>query len=466
VLLVALCRALDAMKQPAAKVSVMEFLVLYLGEGKAAGPASNPLHLRQWLARNLPLLIDKTGIVRQIALRALHCIAAMDIDTVYAAAAAAPPPESAAVQRALKDMMRAHRHAQEEADTADLAEEEEAMAQVLLVDHSQPPAAAGMDVLHPSSYAMAHDAEMYHQHHQQQQQAAAASLQLAETIASMHLGAQPAPSTQQQPAAAAAGYSHAGAAGLPVQEEGRTLYPLLTHPSGSAALTGQQQQQQQQVVAGPAPSNGSSGWGHGDQSQPFQHLQAPRVGQAAAVAAAPAAGYASHSSSDVGSGRPAAAAAVAPAAGYLQPAAAPATPGAAAAAAPSVAASSSAAATPPGALVPTSVLGRPFMASPALMTINLEQLRATLPQDPAAQARHLTLLVHRLSSRPATGVLEELVACAQVLGAQAWQANFAKVGGLGCSGRLGRYFLPRSSVGSFRRHMCCATQCMLLSTPD
>jgi hypothetical protein len=120
--------------------------------------------------------------------------------------------------------------------------------------------------------------------------------------------------------------------------------------------------------------------------------------------------------------------------GYLPgaaPAASPTTPGAAAAAAAPAAASSSA--TPPGALVPTSVLGRSFMASPALMTINLDQLRATLPQDPAAQARHLTLLVHRLSSRPATGVLEELTACAQALGAQAWQANFAKVGWMGFS---------------------------------
>jgi hypothetical protein len=46
-LLPALNRSLEAMKQPAARVSVMEFCVLFLGEGKVAGvPSSNSHHMR------------------------------------------------------------------------------------------------------------------------------------------------------------------------------------------------------------------------------------------------------------------------------------------------------------------------------------------------------------------------------------------------------------------------------------
>jgi hypothetical protein len=48
--------------------------------------------------------------------------------------------------------------------------------------------------------------------------------------------------------------------------------------------------------------------------------------------------------------------------------------------------------------------------------------------DAGSQARHLTVLVHRLQSRPAEDVLAELAACASVLCSQAWQDNFSKVG--------------------------------------
>jgi hypothetical protein len=46
-LLPALNRSLEAMKQPAARVSVMEFCVLFLGENKVAGvPSANSHHMR------------------------------------------------------------------------------------------------------------------------------------------------------------------------------------------------------------------------------------------------------------------------------------------------------------------------------------------------------------------------------------------------------------------------------------
>lgn len=47
--------------------------------------------------------------------------------------------------------------------------------------------------------------------------------------------------------------------------------------------------------------------------------------------------------------------------------------------------------------------------------------------DAGSQARHLTVLVHRLQSRPAEDVLAELAACAGVLCRQAWEDNFSKV---------------------------------------
>jgi len=50
-----------------------------------------------------------------------------------------------------------------------------------------------------------------------------------------------------------------------------------------------------------------------------------------------------------------------------------------------------------------------------------------LPTEPAAQARHLTTLVHRLQSRPGEDVLAELAACASGMGQEAWDACFSKV---------------------------------------
>ena len=101
VLLAALSRSIEAMKQPAAKVSVMEFLVLYLGEGKVAGSPTIPLHYRQWLSRNVPLLLDKCANVRQMAVRAVHAIASMDLDCVLGMLNQCGPAEAAALEKAI-----------------------------------------------------------------------------------------------------------------------------------------------------------------------------------------------------------------------------------------------------------------------------------------------------------------------------------------------------------------------------
>jgi hypothetical protein len=101
VLLVALSRSIEAMKQPAAKVSVMEFLVLYLGEGKVAGAPTIPLHYRQWLSRNVPLLLDKCANVRQMAVQAVHAIASMDLDCVLGMLNQCGPQEAAALEKAI-----------------------------------------------------------------------------------------------------------------------------------------------------------------------------------------------------------------------------------------------------------------------------------------------------------------------------------------------------------------------------
>jgi hypothetical protein len=82
VLMPALNRSLEAMKQPAARVSVMEFVVLFMGVGRVAGLPSNTIHIRHWVSKNIPLLLDKNPNVRQMAGKALATIYAMDPHTV------------------------------------------------------------------------------------------------------------------------------------------------------------------------------------------------------------------------------------------------------------------------------------------------------------------------------------------------------------------------------------------------
>ena len=71
-----------------------------------------------------------------------------------------------------------------------------------------------------------------------------------------------------------------------------------------------------------------------------------------------------------------------------------------------------------------------------------------LPADPAGQARHLTVLVHRLQSRAGEDVLGELATCAASAGQEAWDANFSKVRPGGGGGRALVHIAALSSYAS------------------
>jgi hypothetical protein len=95
--------------------------------------------------------------------------------------------------------------------------------------------------------------------------------------------------------------------------------------------------------------------------------------------------------------------------------------------------------------------------------------------DAGSQARHLTVLVHRLQSRPAEDVLAELAACAGVLCSQAWEDNFSKVCGLTSGTELARLrcsWCSWSDIGAQTRSQCFVSRsadgwaaCTLRSAP-
>jgi len=92
-------------------------------------------------------------------------------------------------------------------------------------------------------------------------------------------------------------------------------------------------------------------------------------------------------------------------------------------------------------------LGSPQAAPPPCAQAGAAALAAAAAVaagDAGSQARHLTVLVHRLQSRPAEDVLAELAACASVLCRQAWEDNFSKVCASSCHG-LSR--LPSTAPG-------------------
>jgi hypothetical protein len=60
-LLPALTRSLEAMKQPAARVSVMEFVVLFMGVGRIAGVPANGTYMRCALRGAVPAASDALG---------------------------------------------------------------------------------------------------------------------------------------------------------------------------------------------------------------------------------------------------------------------------------------------------------------------------------------------------------------------------------------------------------------------
>ncbi|GBF89721.1 hypothetical protein Rsub_02891 [Raphidocelis subcapitata] len=304
-LLPALNRSLDAVKQPAARVSVMEFSVLFVGEGKVAGvPAAN-MHLRQWVARTLPLLLDKNAGVRRMAARALAALHATDAPFVASCLQHASGQEVVAFERAMA-------------------------TPGLLEPHSRGGSPTG-DASRPESVCS--DGE------------AAATA----------------------PAAGANGAGGGGGLGF--------------------ASAGQQHHHQQQ-------------------QQQQQAWQAPRPGPAGAVPAV----YSGSSSYAL----PRSAAALPPAA-----------PSSAAAAALTPRDGGGGVVGGGGAgAVQQDVLGRTFLAPPPGPA---QPIRVDLPSDPAAQSRHLSLLVARLQSRPGEDVLAELAACAEAMGQEAWDASFSKV---------------------------------------
>lgn len=84
--------------------------------------------------------------------------------------------------------------------------------------------------------------------------------------------------------------------------------------------------------------------------------------------------------------------------------------------------------------------------------------------DASSQARHLTVLVHRLQSRPGEDVLAELAACASTLCKQAWVENFSKV----CAGGVWDVSMHRSCTilaasheGKLCVHIRCRSACRL-----
>eukprot|EP00775_Hariotina_reticulata_P009312 gene9312-9477_t len=107
-LLPALVRSLEAMKQPAARVSVMEFTVLFLGPGKVAGVPAATGQIRQWIGKNIPLLLDKNPNVRQMAGKALYTMLTIDSNSVAACLQHASAQEVMAVQRSLAESEVAH----------------------------------------------------------------------------------------------------------------------------------------------------------------------------------------------------------------------------------------------------------------------------------------------------------------------------------------------------------------------
>lgn len=64
---------------------------------------------------------------------------------------------------------------------------------------------------------------------------------------------------------------------------------------------------------------------------------------------------------------------------------------------------------------------------PAIGAAAAAAAAAAASGDAGSQARHLTVLVHRLQSRPGEDVLAELAACAGTMCKQAWVDNFSKV---------------------------------------
>jgi chemotaxis protein histidine kinase CheA len=102
---------------------------------------------------------------------------------------------------------------------------------------------------------------------------------------------------------------------------------------------------------------------------------------------------------------------------------------------------------------PAVVAASPQTAAACAGAAAVAAAAAAAAGDASSQARHLTVLVHRLQSRPAVDVLAELAACASVLCKQAWQDNFSKVRGV-----WGRSASKHHAASFLRRTHCVSSQ--------
>ncbi|KIY94798.1 hypothetical protein MNEG_13164, partial [Monoraphidium neglectum] len=343
-LLPALNRSLDAMKQPAAKVSVMEFAVLFIGEGKVAGVPLASLHLRQWVARGLALLLDKNAGVRRMAAKALGSLHDIDPPFIASCLAHASAAEALAFERALA-------------------------AGLGTTGGAGGGGVGGAASRGPSPGALAEEGY----------------------VAGSSGGGGGAESVCSDDLAAAAGYSYDCAAAACGGSSGQ---PAAGSPGPHAGGGGGVPR----GCEGGGDAYGLNG-GYQQQQQPARH-----------EAVLPAAGS-SWGGSGYGAGGAVAHAGASPSA------AAVAAPGGYDGGGGGLRGGSSG-----GGEAQRDVLGRPF-AEPATP----QQPCLDLPADAAGQARHLTVLVHRLQSRAGEDVLAELAACAEGAGQEAWDANFSKV---------------------------------------
>ncbi|KAF8062702.1 clasp1b [Scenedesmus sp. PABB004] len=362
-LLPALNRSLDSMKQPAARVSVMEFTVLFLGDGKAAGVPTSATHLRTWLGKNVPLLLDKNPNVRAMAGRALATMYAMDPHSVAACLQHATSQEVLAVQRSL---------AAAEARAAAEEDDEAAASAAGLTDRVAAWAHRGHWGTHGG----------------------------ASTSSSMDLSTASAGGAEQA--------AHGLAAGQPAA-------PAPVHAAPAAQAAPQQQL--------PAAGGGS----HSIYQHQAGAADAQSVCSSPGAAAQPGGGAVARDLL----GRPVAAA---PDAGHTTTTCVGAGAGAGAAALLGLGSANGSGAgsafSSSGGGLPGAGAGAPPPSPPeggAISAAAASAAAAAAAGDAGSQARHLTVLVHRLQSRPGEDVLAELAACAGTVCKQAWEENFQKV---------------------------------------
>eukprot|EP00878_Enallax_costatus_P013398 GHUV01014010.1.p1 GENE.GHUV01014010.1~~GHUV01014010.1.p1 ORF type:complete len:768 (+),score=287.98 GHUV01014010.1:178-2304(+) len=407
-LLPALVRSLDAMKQPAARVSVMEFCVLFLGPGKVAGMPNTTGPLRQWVSKNIPLLLDKNPNVRQMAARALATMFSIDPSSVQACVAHASPQEVHAVQRSLHI---------EQARAAAEEQQEEAAA-----------AMGGMGAEH-----IQHWAQRGHWGTQGGSMSVSSSMDL---------------SANGIEAGSLAGVT-AGMADMGIRSEsshngGAQVLQVTHHPAavGSGQIPQapdvmyiQQQQPEQRYISGlpisadssPGAVEGSGTVGTTVRDVLGRPMPAGYSSMTPATAVATPAAPTLHTVGHVGSTYAYGVPASAVEAQQLHTTPFPPAPTAGTSYSSGVAAQPFAADTPTAAMMPaTASVAQP--SDPVVVSsAAAEAAAAAAAGDAGSQARHLTVLVHRLQSRPSEDVLAELAACAGTLSQQAWQANFSKV---------------------------------------